>query len=386
MQLLFGIEPVPNLLGSLRLIDGAPYRTIREFRTRLDIATRSVDAGVLKPDRDRHLVAAETRFFPRNFLEWANSIGWNIPDALASLLYESKSSKGKGVDNWSDVLASEANDGLPVSLDHHKIIELWHSGRASQDQKDKLASSIEKAVLTGELNATVLLRDPDSEGGYRELPIERWQDIRGGWYGGAYVSYRIHREDFWVWLQGNSRLSVPSDSLLSKWRARRAISRAIGKSAADKEQPLPASGERQPGNLTVIVDNLNETVTVFSKSGPSKGQEFKRADVVGKGTVTWDLLVDVAKCKGSLEGNAQAEVKERNTSANRKNLGEKLVESFKLNESPFVEGRNGVMKFASISLAGGRSTTDALDRKIVSRDDQTTEFLARQGVDMPVIK
>lgn len=143
-------------------------------------------------------------------------------------------------------------------------------------------------------------------------------------------------------------------------------------------------GRYSPGDLCVIVDNINEQVSVSAHQGERKPTTYSRSDVVGKGTVTWPLLVDFAKCKGSLEGNTKTDVKERNTSANRKNLGNKLMEALGLDRSPFIEKRNGAMRFASISLAGGRATSDAFDRSKVSFDDQSTEFLVSRGEDMPV--
>ena len=137
-----------------------------------------------------------------------------------------------------------------------------------------------------------------------------------------------------------------------------------------------------PGYLCVIVDDVNQTVEFYSQEGNGEKTKGTRKDIVGRGTVTWDLLVAFAKCNGSLEGNVAADVKKINTSVNRKNLGEKLMIAMNLDESPIVEGRSGVMRFHSIQLAGGVSSTDAMGRQTCSYDDQGTEYLRRHGDDM----
>lgn len=137
-----------------------------------------------------------------------------------------------------------------------------------------------------------------------------------------------------------------------------------------------------PGDLSVVVDDVNQTVSFYSQINNDEKTKCARKDIVGRGTATWDLLVAFAKCNGSLEGNAAADVKKVNKSANRKNLGNKLMIAMNLDESPIVEGRNGVTCFHSIQLAGGTSSADAMDRKTCSYDDQATEFLRRHGEDM----
>jgi len=169
---------------------------------------------------------------------------------------------------------------------------------------------------------------------------------------------------------------------------------------ATPEPDIPTKGQNKteqrkgdlysPGHLQVIVDEFNEKVSVRADKNQRERRIYSRADVVGKGSVTWDLLVDFAKCKGLLEGNTQADVKQKNTSGNRINLGNKLMKALELAQSPFVEGRNGVMRFASISLASARRTPDALDRKKIILDDhatadeQATAFLESHGEDLPV--
>lgn len=156
------------------------------------------------------------------------------------------------------------------------------------------------------------------------------------------------------------------------------------KTTPRQEDTRAASGEKRPGDLQVVVDNINEAVMVFSKGGHSK-REFKRADIVGKGIVVWDLLVAFAKYRGSLEGIHGADIEAINTSVNRKNLGKHLMNKMNLNRSPIIENRAGAMCFGSIQLAGDTSRTDALDRKTISLEAQGTEFLRRHGEDMPPI-
>jgi len=151
------------------------------------------------------------------------------------------------------------------------------------------------------------------------------------------------------------------------------------------EKAAESVGKRRPGDLSVTVDDVNQTVTVYQGTSKQKANKFGRSDVVGKGTATWDLLRAFAKCHGSLEGNATDDVKKVNTSVNRKNLGKKLVDAMNLDVSPIAEGRAGIMSFQSIRLAGGKSSPDAMDRKIITSGDQATEFLICHGDDMPIV-
>lgn len=135
------------------------------------------------------------------------------------------------------------------------------------------------------------------------------------------------------------------------WRSGKAV-KSKHPASGEQQEVKRKTGAHSPGDLSVIVDGINKKVTVFPKNG--KKAIYKRTDIVGKGTVTWDLLVDFAKCKGLLEGNTQPDVKKRNTPGNRKNLGKKLMGALGLGQSPIVEGRKGLMRFASIELAGDR--------------------------------
>ncbi len=144
------------------------------------------------------------------------------------------------------------------------------------------------------------------------------------------------------------------------------------KACVVENRTLPAA---LPGDLKVIVDDVNQSVVVTTQDGEQT--KHTRDDIVGRGTVTWDLLVAFAKCNGSLEGNTIADVKKMNTSANRNNLGKKLMTAMNLDESPIVKNRPGVMSFQSIHLEGNKSCPDALDR-------MATKYLSNHGDDMPV--
>ena len=151
------------------------------------------------------------------------------------------------------------------------------------------------------------------------------------------------------------------------------------KACVVENRTLPAA---LPGDLKVIVDDVNQSVVVTTQDGEQT--KHTRDDIVGRGTVTWDLLVAFAKCNGSLEENRSANVIKINTSVNRKNLGTKLVAALSLDKSPIVDGKSGAMCFRSIELAGSTASTDVMDRKPISIDDQGSEFLRRHGDDMPV--
>ncbi len=107
--------------------------------------------------------------------------------------------------------------GLALSLNHFSIIELWTSCKANWEQRKVIEKEIENAVIAGELQAVILLRDPDSEGGYRKLPTERWRFISDGRYDRSYVSYEIHRDDFQDWLKRTSKWPLSDNCLLSFW-------------------------------------------------------------------------------------------------------------------------------------------------------------------------
>ena len=117
--------------------------------------------------------------------------------------------------NYRELLEHYAQDGIPLVVDHHVIVELWFSGKGTREQKKELEAKIERAVITGDLKAVVLLRDPNAEGGHRELGKERWQFIKNCWYAGSFVSFQIHKDDFAAWLD---RVGwFPNDSMLGFW-------------------------------------------------------------------------------------------------------------------------------------------------------------------------
>lgn len=101
IQLLFGIEPVKDILQRLDYLEEqhvAPYRKIgQELRVRLDIGIRSIRAGELVFDSYCFDPVWASQFRPRRFLKWASKNGWEIPAELASL-QESHASEDAGDD------------------------------------------------------------------------------------------------------------------------------------------------------------------------------------------------------------------------------------------------------------------------------------------------
>jgi hypothetical protein len=104
VQLLFGVEPVFNVLEKLRCGKlqelgqgpvGAGLRMktssfgtgpVEHLRRRLDIAMRSVTVGALKPHGECCPELWANQFSPGDFLRWAQANGWKIPEELVSLL------------------------------------------------------------------------------------------------------------------------------------------------------------------------------------------------------------------------------------------------------------------------------------------------------------
>ena len=118
---------------------------------------------------------------------------------------------------YAELWEQSVQAGLAVSLDHFSITELWVSCKGTHEQRKAIETEIEQAVITGELKAVVLLRDPESEGGYRKLPEERWRFINDGWYDSSFVSYEIRRDDFHDWLERTAKWPLSDDCLLSFW-------------------------------------------------------------------------------------------------------------------------------------------------------------------------
>jgi hypothetical protein len=83
---------------------------------------------------------------------------------------------------YRDELEQFPSDGMAMSLDHFPIVELWASAETLHGQNKVLEDEIGQAVVAGELKATVLLRDSASEGGHRELPMDRWHLIHNHLY------------------------------------------------------------------------------------------------------------------------------------------------------------------------------------------------------------
>lgn len=183
--------------------------------------------------------------------------------------------------------------------------------------------------------------------------------------------YKVDKTAFYKWVVAQGML------LTEEFKRRKPII------PTRQDAPSVVPGSYRPEDLKLIVDDVNQAISLVSNSGEKT--KYARADLLGRGTVTWELLVWFARCGGSLEENNAGDVKRLNTSVNRKNLGEKLQAAFGLAKPPIIPLRKGVMCFGSIQLKGGASSTDALDRIRSTRDDQATEFLANHGDDMPLL-
>ncbi|MEE9354303.1 MAG: hypothetical protein V3U75_01805 [Methylococcaceae bacterium] len=350
-------DPVPFYREAIKNLSYPPWMSLPQyinlnvrvhlFERILPSAKRSVQAGILKPCNNtqaNHSID-DILLNPVEFLEWAKGSGFGIPKELNHLLSapDDVSSNyrfddmGLLYDKKQDIETklTALNDPIKCSNDDFSQQQLRDSAIAAlnkqlDDLNEFLEPNLEKYNTAEKYNARMayLLDEPE-----KLEPVEHKS-------GDADVVTHADDSDF-------------------------------------------EKGTHKPGDLIVIVDDVNDVVNVRSING-KYNTKFGRKDVVGKGTVTWLLLVAFAKCNGSLEGNSDTDVKKLNTPANRKNLSGKLVSSMKLNTQPIVKGRSGIMRFQSIRIAGGASSIDALDREKISYDDQATGFLSSNGDHMPV--
>ncbi len=143
----------------------------------------------------------------------------------------------------------------------------------------------------------------------------------------------------------------------------------------------PGENDRDPRSLKLIVDVDGARVTVIDNEGAS--ETFSREQITGKGKSTWLLLVLFASRYGTVEKDGP-EAKKLNYAKNRSNLGEKLKQSLRLRESPFVVGDASTIKFTNIRAE--RESIDAMNRGTLRLDDAATDWLAAHGEEMPVIE
>ena len=238
-----------------------------------------------------------------------------------------------------------------------------------------IKDALGQAILKGELSSS-LQEDNDLYNEYLSPDGPKQQiDWRSKW--GS--SIKIQRDDLIKWFEskGQQPAFLFKEARLS---GEQQDIEALISSAAQQKNASPLSS---PGDLCIVVDDTNERVIVVAAKGVKEQRLYSRGDIMRSGTVVWDLLVDFARCEGLLEGNTQSDVKKRNTSANRKNLGGHLMKALCLDKSPIVNGRKGVMRFASIVLASNKRSVDALDRNTVSLDDPASVWLKSHGDDIP---
>jgi hypothetical protein len=149
-----------------------------------------------------------------------------------------------------------------------------------------------------------------------------------------------------------------------------------------KDKHVANPEDRDPKkNVEIVVDVRGEKVTVCDEKGAC--ETYSRANITGRGTSTWLLLVLFAAREGTVEKGGP-EVKKLNDGANRINLGNALMKSLRLKESPFIEGDASGTKFKSIRAEN--IGIDAMERQTRSLDDAGTDFLSEHGEDMPVIE
>lgn len=196
--------------------------------------------------------------------------------------------------------------------------------------------AIGQAIVKGQLSSSLSDEYLSADGAGQEIDWDtRWA-----------LSIKIQRSDLTKWFESKGQ----HPPFLFKETRASENKRRTEAPITELERQNISYQYNSPEHLTVVVDEINELVFVETK-GSSKPKRYKRHDIVGKGTATWLLFVDFAKCNGSVEDNTQPDVKKRNTPGNRKNLGDRLTKLLKLDKPPIIEGRNGVMRFASISLA-----------------------------------
>jgi hypothetical protein len=110
-------------------------------------------------------------------------------------------------------------------LDGSQIADLWAAvpGGLYDDKpfwliRDDFRKQIERAVVAGELEATIEITEKGFDDGFIEITDKnRIGKIQDGWLGKNLVRFIIHRDKFKQWLTNAKQWPIADDCLLSKW-------------------------------------------------------------------------------------------------------------------------------------------------------------------------
>ncbi|QPK63279.1 hypothetical protein IVG45_21145 [Methylomonas sp. LL1] len=201
-----------------------------EYKERREIAESWRKKGLLpgkikfeEKDRDWYIK-------PLIFFRLARDIEWLNPlnsehDPIFNYLEKMDKSERKISEKAHIQRLTDFVNKSPKSLDSDSIAELWAAmpGESYENKpfwqiRDDYKKQIEIAVIGGELEAVVEIREPGFDDGYKEIADKnRIRKIKDGWLNGTFVRFTIYREQFEEWLKKSKQWPVVDSCLLFSW-------------------------------------------------------------------------------------------------------------------------------------------------------------------------
>lgn len=192
----------------------------------------------------------------------------------------------------------------PKSLDSGWIAELWAAVPGESYEKkpfwqirDDYKKQIESAVIGGELEAVVEIREPGFDDGYKEIADKnRIRKIKDGWLNGADVRLTIYREQFLEWLKKSKQWPVVDSCLLLNWFDSEPTAEAVGDDVRTVKENGNQRNERElkqglreiwikegrpemraffPDKLKKYINQSGSPITAVYTAGKDAGFAFK---------------------------------------------------------------------------------------------------------------
>lgn len=217
------IKPPGTGFPETSLFDG-------EYKERREIVESWQKKGMLPGGIKREEIDRDWYIKPLVFFRLAREAEWLNPlnsehDPIFIYLEtidkaEREISENAHIQHLTDIVKES-----PKSLDSGWIAELWAAmpGESYENKpfwqiRDDYKNQIESAVIEGELEAVVEIREPGFDDGYKELTEKnRIRKIKDGWLNGADVRLTIYREQFQEWLKKSNQWPLVDSCLLVNW-------------------------------------------------------------------------------------------------------------------------------------------------------------------------
>lgn len=196
-----------------------------EYRKRQTEAVQWFESNELKARKINNNGSVEYKnIAPLNFFSLARSNNWDLPEPMDNFLQEMEQTSKQINRGYIQVL-TDLVEKSPKFLTDDQIAELWaimpfesYENKPFWQFREDYKKRIESAVINGELEAVVEIREPGFDDGYKEIfDKNRIRKIEDGRLNGAFVKFTIYRAPFQDWLKKTKQWPIVDNCLLRIW-------------------------------------------------------------------------------------------------------------------------------------------------------------------------